>query len=156
MIRAQSPAVELGVRAASPLAVLVGVYLLFAGHNNPGGGFAAGLVFGAVVVLRSAAGMRRVADSITLIAVGTIVVCAVAAAPLLLGEPLLDQGILEVEVPVLGTVKTGGALPFDIGVTLVVVGVVMGFVDCLSPLDLNPNRSGADSGPGSASEAGGR
>lgn len=137
MIQAKSPAVELGVRAASPLAILVGSYLLFAGHNNPGGGFAAGLVFGAVVVLRSAAGMRRAANSLILIAVGTVVVCAVAAAPLFLGAPMLDQGLLEVDLPVLGTVKTGGALPFDVGVTLIVVGVVIGFVDGLAPTTLS-------------------
>ena len=143
MIQAQSPALELGVRAASPLAILVGVYLLFAGHNNPGGGFAAGLVLGAVVVLRSAAGMPRLTDSFVLIAVGTIVVCAVAVAPLFLGSPMLDQGVFEVDVPLLGTVKTGGALPFDVGVTLIVVGVVRGFVDCLAPTTLSTGSTDA-------------
>ena len=148
MIRAQSPAVELGVRAATPLAVLVGLYLLFAGHNNPGGGFAAGLVFGAVVVLRSVAGMPRAVNSLSLIAFGTIVVCVVAVVPLFLDAPMLDQGLLEIEVPLLGTVKTGGALPFDVGVTLIVVGVVVGFVDCLGPTTLAPEASELTEGLG--------
>ena len=44
MIASRSPIVRLGIRAASPLAIVIAVYLLFAGHNRPGGGFAAGLV----------------------------------------------------------------------------------------------------------------
>ena len=46
MIAARSPIVRVGIRAATPIALLTGIYLLFAGHNQPGGGFAAGLVFG--------------------------------------------------------------------------------------------------------------
>ena len=59
VIAGRSPIVRQGVLAAGPLAVLVAVYLLFAGHNRPGGGFAAGLVLGAVVALRAAAGLPR-------------------------------------------------------------------------------------------------
>ncbi|MGI9615171.1 MAG: MnhB domain-containing protein [Acidimicrobiales bacterium] len=136
MIGPQSPVVELSVRAATPLALAVGLYLLFAGHNNPGGGFAAGLVFGAVIILRTAAGMKRMAHSLTLISIGMIIVCSVAIAPLAVGAPLLDQGVFQVDVPLLGTVKTGGALPFDIGVTLIVVGLVIAFVDGLSSTSL--------------------
>lgn len=141
----RSSVVELGVRAASPLAIVVGVYLLFAGHNNPGGGFAAGLVFGAVVILRTVAGIDRTAHSLTLIATGTIIVCLVAVAPLIWNESLLDQGLLTIDIPVLGTVKTGGALPFDIGVTLVVVGLVIAFVDGLSSMTLAPPVKDAES-----------
>ena len=50
MISSRSPIVELGVRAASPLALVVAAFLFFAGHNRPGGGFAAGLVLGHLAV----------------------------------------------------------------------------------------------------------
>ena len=56
MIRGRSPVVRSAIRAASPLALLVAAFLFFAGHNQPGGGFAAGLVIGAVVALRTVAG----------------------------------------------------------------------------------------------------
>lgn len=138
--QSQSPVVELSVRAATPLAVTVGLYLLFAGHNNPGGGFAAGLVFGAVIILRTVAGMKRLVHSLTLISIGTMITCVVAVAPLAFGEPMLDQGLIQIDVPLLGTVKTGGALPFDIGVTLIVVGLVIAFVDGLSSLNLAPEE----------------
>ncbi len=123
-IGSQSPIVVLGVQAAAPLAVMVGVYLLFAGHNNPGGGFAAGLVLGAVITLRSMARLQSPPNATLLITVGVLIVVAVAAFPLFVGDPLLDQSILSVDIPVLGTIKSGSALPFDIGVTAIVVGLV--------------------------------
>ncbi len=136
MILAHSPIVQLGIRAASPLAIMVGVYLLFAGHNNPGGGFAAGLVFGAVVTLRTIAGIQRPTHAIQIIAAGMAVVVLTAAAPLLWGDVLLDQKVLSFKVPLLGTIKTGSALPFDIGVTAIVVGLVLSLLDGLSATSL--------------------
>jgi len=94
MIDALSPVTQLGIRLATPLAILVGVYLLFAGHNNPGGGFAAGLVFGAVVSLRVVSGLQRPRHANALIAGGLLAVVAVAAAPILWGDPILDQLVI--------------------------------------------------------------
>ncbi|MYE09982.1 MAG: Na+/H+ antiporter subunit A, partial [Acidimicrobiaceae bacterium] len=116
MIDGSAPMIRLGIRAASPFAVIVGCYLLFAGHNNPGGGFAAGLVFGAVLALRTIAGFHQPTYGITLVAAGVFVVAGVALMPLLWGAPLFDQQVLSVEVLMLGKIKTGSALPFDIGV----------------------------------------
>jgi multisubunit Na+/H+ antiporter MnhB subunit len=142
MIASRSPIVRLGIRAASPLAIIVGLYLLFAGHNNPGGGFAAGLVFGAVVTLRTVAGLQRPTHATGLIAAGMLLVAAVAVAPLLWGDPLLDQKVVSLDVPLLGKIKSGSALPFDIGVTAIVVGLVIALLDGLSAtaLDAEPPR----------------
>ncbi len=123
--------IRLGIRAASPFATVVGCYLLFAGHNNPGGGFAAGLVFGAVLALRTVAGFHRPTYGITLVAAGVFVVAAVALMPLLWGGVLFDQQVVSLEVPLLGTVKTGSALPFDLGVAAIVVGTVIAALDGL-------------------------
>ena len=131
MIAARSPIARLGVQAASPLAILVGVYLLFAGHNQPGGGFAAGLVFGAVVALRTVTGLQAPVGANTLAAVGVAIICITAAAPLIFGHELLDQKIVSTEFPLFGKVKTGSALPFDIGVTAVVVGLIIALLDGL-------------------------
>lgn len=140
MIASHSPIVTLGVRAATPLAILVGVYLLFAGHNNPGGGFAAGLVFGAVVTLRTVAGLQRPTHATGLLATGVAIVAAVAVAPLLWGDPLLDQAVISTEIPLLGKVKSGSALPFDIGVTAIVVGLVIALLDGLSATSLSEDH----------------
>ncbi len=135
MILSRSPIFQLGVQSASPLAVIVGVYLLFAGHNNPGGGFAAGLVLGAVVILRTLAGLQKPTFGPALITGGTLLVVAVAAAPILWGDAMLDQKVVSFDLPLLGTVKTGSALPFDIGVTAIVVGLVIALLDGLSTSD---------------------
>jgi len=131
VIATRSPIVRLGIQAASPLALLAGLYLLFAGHNQPGGGFAAGLVFGAVVALRTVTGLPTPLDPNTLIAAGVAVICLTAVAPLLGGNELLDQQVISFNVPLLGKVKSGSALPFDIGVTAVVVGMIMALLDGL-------------------------
>lgn len=136
MIANRSPVVRLGIQTATPLAVVVGLYLLFAGHNNPGGGFAAGLVFGAVVTLRTLSGIQRPTFGVELIACGMLTVAFVTAMPLLWGDTLLDQQVLSFELPVLGKIKSGSALPFDIGVTAIVVGLVVALLDGLSATTL--------------------
>ena len=139
MSEPRAPAIERGIRIVSPLAIVAGVYLLFAGHNNPGGGFAAGLVFGAVIILRAVAGIGRPAYAFGLISLGVLTIAAVSIAPVLWGDLLLDQRIGSWELPVAGEVKTGSALPFDIGVSLIVVGLVSALVDGLSgPPDRGP------------------
>ena len=131
MTNGHAPITRLGIRAASPFATVLGCYLLFAGHNNPGGGFAAGLVFGAVLALRAIAGFLRPTYGITLVAAGVFMVAGVALAPLLWGDPLFDQQVLSVDAPLLGKVKTGSAVLFDIGVATIVVGTVMAVLDGL-------------------------
>lgn len=127
-----SPVMRRCVDIAAPLALVIGTYLLFAGHNSPGGGFASGLVFGAVVTLRTFAGSQRTINAQGLIAVGVLVVAAVAAVPMILGDALLDQSIWSFELPILGKVKSGSALPFDIGVTAIVVGLVAALLNGMS------------------------
>ncbi len=131
MIDGSTSIIRLGIRAASPFAAIVGCYLLFAGHNNPGGGFAAGLVFGAVLALRTIAGFLRPTYGITLVAAGVFVVAGVALMPLLWGDLLFDQQVLSLEVPLLGKIKTGSALVFDVGVAAIVVGTVVAVLDGL-------------------------
>lgn len=143
MIRSRSPVVQLGIRAASPVAMVVGMYLLFAGHNRPGGGFAAGLVFGAVLTLRSIGGLQRPTHGFGLVAAGVAVVVAVAAAPVLFGAPLLDQQLFTVQLPIFGKVKAGTALIFDVGVTLIVLGLVIALLDGLTSDDA-PERPGSN------------
>jgi multisubunit Na+/H+ antiporter MnhB subunit len=147
MIGSRSPIVRVGVRAATPLALVVGTYLLFAGHNNPGGGFAAGLVYSAVITLRTVAGMQRPTHATGLITGGILIVCVVAIAPLLWGNALLDQEIVSTTLPLIGKVKTGTALPFDLGVTAIVVGLVVALLDGLDATELDrpdPARRGAE------------
>lgn len=135
MIAAGSIVLRRGVLTATPPALVIALYVLLAGHNNPGGGFAAGLVLGAVAILRTKAGLTRPRNAHALIACGVLGVMAVAAAPLLLGRPLLDQRVGSIDVPLLGTLKASGALPFDIAVTVIVVGLILAVLDGLVPTE---------------------
>ena len=148
MIATRSPIVQLGIRAASPLALMIAIFLFFAGHNRPGGGFAAGLVLAAVVALRTVAGMPPPIDGVRLLAIGGVVASAVAIAPMLGGEVLLDQVVVDVDIPLLGKVKTGSSLIFDAGVTLIVVGLAQSLLDGLGAGDMAesaPSKSGVPS-----------
>lgn len=112
--------------------IMVGsIYLLFAGHNQPGGGFVGGLVAGAAISLRYIAGgieeVRRVSRwrPWTILGTGVIVAVSTALVPVLLGKPVLSAAYEPYDVPVLGTVSISSALVFDIGVYLCVVGLVL-------------------------------
>ena len=52
----RSVILETVIRAELPVLLVVSLYLLFAGHNQPGGGFAGGLVAGAAYALTLVAG----------------------------------------------------------------------------------------------------
>jgi multicomponent Na+:H+ antiporter subunit A len=131
MIAPRSPIVSLGVAVAGPPALLVASYLFFAGHNQPGGGFAAGLVLGALVALRAIAGKRAPVTSTTLLWVGAGLAAGVSVLPIALGDAVLDQRVVDVTIPLLGKVKSGSALLFDAGVAAIVVGLVMAVLDGL-------------------------
>lgn len=143
MIAARSPIVRLGIETAGPLALVAAAFLFFAGHNRPGGGFSAGLLFGAVIALRTVAGMRAPANAVPFIASGVAIVCLVALSPFVWGEVLLDQVVLKTTVPLLDTIKGGSALVFDAGVSLIVVGLVIAVLDGLgaTAMAVEPKRS---------------
>lgn len=111
---------------------VLSLYLLFAGHNAPGGGFVGGLVGGAALVLLYAgAGSDGVRQAVrlrpeALLGGGLLLAGATGLAPWLVGRDFLSSARLDVTVPVVGEVHATSALPFDVGVYLVVVGLVLG------------------------------
>lgn len=131
MIADRSLVVRDGIRLASPLAIIVAAALFFAGHNQPGGGFAGGLVLGAVMALRDATGLSLPQHPIRMMAIGGVIIGCVALAPLVIDDVVLDQYVWETTLPVLGKVKAGTALIFDVGVVLVVVGLILAMLDAL-------------------------
>lgn len=147
MIAAQSPIVATGVRVASPLAVMLAAFLFFAGHNQPGGGFAAGLVLGSVIALRMLAGFHPPSGAVTLLAIGGAICGLVAVMPMFGGNLLLDQFVGETTLPVLGKIKGGSALVFDLGVTLIVVGLIIAVLEGLGAV-----KGGLDLGPLTSSD----
>lgn len=113
-------------------ALLVGsLYLLFAGHNQPGGGFVGGLVAGSAVALRFlAGGIDEVRDLArfapwTILGTGLLTAATMAVVPLLLGEDVLDATFVTWSLPLVGEVSVTSTLIFDTGVYLLVLGLVL-------------------------------
>lgn len=111
--------------------VIFSLYLLLAGHNLPGGGFAGGLTAGLALTIRYLAGGRfelREATPIsagTLLGVGLAVAAASGVVPLLLGGQVFQTAIIQFWLPVFGDIKFVTSTIFDIGVYTVVVGLVL-------------------------------
>ena len=102
-----------------------------AGHNLPGGGFAGGLTAGLALTIRYLAGGRfelREATPVSagaLLGIGLAVAAASGAVPLLLGGQVFQTAIIELWLPVFGDIKFVTSTIFDIGVYIVVVGLVL-------------------------------
>jgi len=122
---------EVVTRLSFHTVVVLSLYLLFAGHNVPGGGFAGGLVAGLAFVVRYLAGGRyelgeaAPVDPGVLLGLGLLFAGSTGVAGLALGADVLQTAILTAEVPVFGPVKVVTSLFFDIGVYLIVVGLVL-------------------------------
>jgi multicomponent Na+:H+ antiporter subunit A len=111
--------------------IVLSIYLLIAGHNLPGGGFAGGLMAGLALAVRYLAGGRfELAEASpvsagTLLGVGLAIVSLTAAAPLFVGGAILESYVLEFWLPVFGDVKFVTSTIFDVGVYIIVVGLVL-------------------------------
>lgn len=118
-------------------ALVFSAFLLFRGHNAPGGGFVGGLVAGAAFVIRYVDGgvaslrTRAFLRPATLLGGGLALALATGMLGWSGGGAFLDQRLWSVDLPVLGSVKAGTALPFDVGVYLVVVGLVLALLRTL-------------------------
>ncbi|MDZ8200670.1 Na+/H+ antiporter subunit A [Microbacterium sp. SSW1-59] len=127
----RSMMLEVVVRILFHTIIVVSLYLLFAGHNLPGGGFAGGLVAGMALVMRYVAGGRyelgaaAPTDAGRLLGVGMTIAVACAIVPLLFSAPPLTRWFVEAETDLLGHVEFVTSTVFDIGVYLVVVGLVL-------------------------------
>ncbi|MFO7303477.1 MAG: Na+/H+ antiporter subunit B [Acidobacteriota bacterium] len=109
-------------RVLMPLMVLFALFMLVRGHNDPGGGFVGGLVVSAAYALLAftsgVAEARRalIVDPERLLGVGLLVALFTGLSSALAGEPFLTA---------LWWGGLGSPLFFDIGVFLVVIGVVL-------------------------------
>ena len=111
--------------------ILFSVYLLLAGHNLPGGGFAGGLMAGLALTIRYLAGGRFELAEASPVSAGVLLggglglASLSAAAPLLFGGQILQTAIIKFTWPLFGEIKFVTSTFFDIGVYLVVVGLVL-------------------------------
>jgi multicomponent Na+:H+ antiporter subunit B len=134
-------------RIVVPLILVTAVALLLQGHNQPGGGFIAGVLTATAFALTyiiygmdyirtelldrqvrttDAVGSRLARDLGAVFGVGLLLAAGGGAVAMALGYPFLTQAVLFVEhVPLYEELELAGALVFDLGVYFVVVGALL-------------------------------
>lgn len=118
---------QTATRYLIPMLLMFSLFLLFRGHNEPGGGFVGGLVAAAAFALYGIAfNIQMARDALRikpryLIGIGLLIAVSSGIFSLLLGKPFMTGTWDDTELPGVG--KLGTPLFFDIGVYLVVIGV---------------------------------
>ena len=119
-----------------PLLLLLSVYLLLRGHNLPGGGFVGGLVgasaFALYCIAHGVDASKRVlrVSPRTLIAIGLLTAAVSGCLSLFAGLPFMTGIWSSDMLAIMG--KIGTPALFDMGVYLVVLGVVLTIIYSLS------------------------
>jgi multicomponent K+:H+ antiporter subunit A len=114
-----------------PLALTVAVYIFLRGHNAPGGGFVAGLITAAALLMQYLAqgfgttALQLRLDYARLAGAGLLVAGATGVGACLAGKPFLTSAHAHPVVPLLGELPLGSAALFDLGVYLAVVGATL-------------------------------
>ena len=135
---------EVITRIMFSVMMVVSLYLLIAGHNAPGGGFAGGLVAGIALMIRYLAAGRRELDDAApfdagrLLGLGLAVAVLSAITPALLGGKIFQSYDLKLTIPgweyletpwgtwtLFGEMHLVSSTVFDVGVYLIVIGVVL-------------------------------
>ncbi|MFJ7884053.1 monovalent cation/H+ antiporter subunit A [Pseudomonas sp. NPDC096917] len=144
------------VRLLLPIAFMVSMYLFMRGHNQPGGGFVAGLVMSVAFILQyMVAGTQWVEAQMSLRPLrwmGTGLLCATLTGlgSLLWGYPFLTTHTAHFSLPVLGDIHVASALFFDIGVFAVVVGATLLILTALAHQSVRAHRPALQSKTGAA------
>jgi len=116
------------VRLLLPLIILVAVDLFLRGHNLPGGGFVAGLVFSVALLLQYiVSGTQWVEAHLDLnprrwIAAGLLCALATGLGSVALGYPFMTTHTAHFNLPLIGEIHFASATFFDLGVFTLVVG----------------------------------
>ncbi|WP_397452294.1 monovalent cation/H+ antiporter subunit A [Pseudomonas sp. NA-150] len=136
------------VRLLMPVSFVISMYLFMRGHNQPGGGFVAGLVMSVAFILQyMVAGTQWVEAKMSLRPLrwmGTGLLCATLTGigAMALGYPFLTTHTAHLTLPVLGEIHVASALFFDIGVYAVVVGSTLLILTAIAHQSVRSHRPG--------------
>jgi len=151
-------------RAMLPIAVMVGLYIFLRGHNQPGGGFVAGLVISIALLMQYMASgfawaqLRQRMEYHSMIGWGVIIAGLTGVGAWLAGKPFLTSAFGYLHFPPIEEFEWATAMAFDLGVFLAVLGAVMLMLYSLSriarfagetinvtPMDHDPSQAPEDS-----------
>lgn len=122
-----------------PLLLTFSLFVLLRGHNEPGGGFVGGLVAASAYALyflafgvESAKKTLKV-HPVKLVAAGLSITLASAVLPLFFGKQFMTGIWCDYHLPIFG--KVGTPFMFDIGVYVLVIGIVLEIIFALAEED---------------------
>lgn len=150
----------IATRVMMPITLMVALFIFLRGHNNPGGGFIAGLVVAIALLMQYMASgfdwaaARQRFPYHGIIAAGIFASLLTGLGSLLLGYPFLTSSYGYFKLPLIEEFELATAMAFDAGVFLCVVGAVMLALESLSrlahrsgerpnpyPMDVDPSRA---------------
>jgi multicomponent K+:H+ antiporter subunit A len=140
-------------RVLLPLALTVGAYIFLRGHNQPGGGFIAGLVVAIAVLMQAVASghawtaARQRLKAHTMLGYGVLIAGATGVASVLFARPFLTSTFGYFRLPVVGEIELASAIAFDLGVFLTVVGTVILALSQIARVEARAERKPLPEGP---------
>jgi multicomponent K+:H+ antiporter subunit A len=138
-------------RLLLPIACVVAAHLLLRGHNQPGGGFVAGLVVAIAFLMQYLVAGTQWVESRTRIqparwtGLGLLLAAATGIGAIVFGYPFLTTHTLHLTLPLLGEVHLPSASFFDVGVFAVVVGATLLILTALAHQSIRAHRKPAQS-----------
>ena len=136
-----------------PVIGAAAVFLLLRGHDLPGGGFVAGVTMAVAFILQyMARGTVWVEARLRVLPVrwmgiGLLLAVSVGAAAWLSDRPFLSSYFSYVDIPLIGAVPLASALPFDVGVFVLVVGATVLMLIAIAHQSVRSHRMPSSSGP---------
>lgn len=107
------------------------IYLLFAGHDSPGGGFVGGLMTSAAIILLYMAYGLDLVEKIVpinfkvLIPIGLLLALLTGLGSLIFNVPFLTHTFISIPFPFVGSLEIATAMFFDLGVYITVLGATI-------------------------------
>ncbi|MDF0668245.1 MAG: monovalent cation/H+ antiporter subunit A [Nitrospira sp.] len=135
-------------RLLLPFTLLVAIYLFLRGHNQPGGGFLAGLVVAIALIMQyMGEGLQQTLTRIRidfriLLGSGLLLAGLTGLAGMLAGAPFLTSAVGHQHVPLLGEIPLASATVFDLGVFMAVLGATLLTLSALGQARRKPASTG--------------
>jgi multicomponent K+:H+ antiporter subunit A len=140
-------------RLLFPLSLLVAAHFFLRGHNEPGGGFVAGLIVAIAILMQYlVSGTRWVEVRAHVrparwIAAGLLLGATAGLGSITLGFPFLTSHTAHVSLPLLGELHFPSATFFDLAVLAVVVGATLLILTALAHQSIRSHRQPAPADP---------
>jgi multicomponent K+:H+ antiporter subunit A len=149
------------VRMILPIAAVIAVHLFMRGHNEPGGGFVAGLVLSTAFILQYVvSGTQWVEANMRLLPVrwisgGLLIATVTGLGSIVMGYPFLTTHTAHLNLPLLGDIHVASALFYDIGIFTLVVGATLLILTALGHQSVRGHRRVTSENKDSSVKSGG-